>query len=78
MPEFLFKTKLGAEPCNFIKKEALAQVFSSEFFEIFKNTCFTEHLQTTASAGNGLKSKKSLKQKKFYLMFKPYPGKLNS
>ena len=24
--------------CNFIKKEALAQVFSSEFFEISKNT----------------------------------------
>ena len=35
--------------CNFIKKEALAQVFSCEFCEIFKNTFFTEHLRVTAS-----------------------------
>ena len=34
---------------NFIKKETLAQGFSCEFYEIFKNTFFTEHLQTTAS-----------------------------
>ena len=26
--------------CNFIKKESLAQVFSCEFCEIFKNTYF--------------------------------------
>ena len=31
--------------CKFIKKEALAQVFSCEFHEIFKNTFFTEHLR---------------------------------
>ena len=31
--------------CNFIKKETLAQVFSCEFFEIYKNTFFTEHLR---------------------------------
>ena len=48
------------EACNFIKKETLAQVFSSEFYEIskkfsgeffefFKNTFFTEHLLKTAS-----------------------------
>ena len=30
--------------CKFIKKEALAQVFSCEFCELFKNTFFTEHL----------------------------------
>ena len=30
---------------NFIKKEALAQAFSYEFCEIFKNTFFIEHLQ---------------------------------
>ena len=30
--------------CNFIKKEALAQVFSSEFCEISKNTFVTEHV----------------------------------
>ena len=37
------------ETCNFIKKEALAQVVSCEFCEIFKNTIFTEHFWTTAS-----------------------------
>ena len=37
------------QACNFIKKETLAQVFSSEFHEISKNTFFTEHLWTTAS-----------------------------
>ena len=35
--------------CNFIKKEALTQVFSCEFCEISKNTFLTEHLRTTAS-----------------------------
>ena len=30
-----------AEACNFIKKETLAQVFSFEFCDIFKNTYFT-------------------------------------
>ena len=30
--------------CNFIKKEALAQVFSCECCEVFKNTFFIEHL----------------------------------
>ena len=32
-----------------IKQETLAQVFSFEFCEIFKNDFFTEHLWTTAS-----------------------------
>ena len=35
---------------NFIKKETLAQVFSSEFCKISKNNFFTEHPRTTASA----------------------------
>ena len=35
--------------CNFIKQEALAQVFSCEFCKISKNTFFTEHLWKTAS-----------------------------
>ena len=45
------KTPVSPVPqaCNFIKKETLAQVFSCEFCEIFKNTIFTEHLRTTAS-----------------------------
>ena len=34
---------------KFIKKETLVQVFSCEFYEISKNTIFTEHLWTTAS-----------------------------
>ena len=33
-----------------IKKKTLAQVFSFKFREIFKNTFFTEHFRTTASA----------------------------
>ena len=37
------------EACNFIKKEALAQVLSCEFYKISKNTSSTEHLLTTAS-----------------------------
>ena len=35
---------LRPEACNFIKKEALAQVFSCEFCEISKNTFIIEHL----------------------------------
>ena len=30
--------------CNFIKKETLAEVFSYEFSEVFKNTCCIEYL----------------------------------
>ena len=33
---------------NFVKKEALAQVFSCEFCEISKNIFFTEHLATAS------------------------------
>ena len=40
---------LKAKACNFIKKETLAQVFSSEFCEISKNAFFTEHRWTAAS-----------------------------
>ena len=35
--------------CNFIKREALAMVFSCEFCEISKTTTFTEHSLVTAS-----------------------------
>ena len=38
-----------AKACNFVKKETLAQVFSSEFCEISKNTFFIEHLWATGS-----------------------------
>ena len=46
---FPFLIKLQAEVCNFIKKGALAQMFSCEICEISKNTFFIEHLQVTAS-----------------------------
>ena len=39
----------GKHLCQGLKKETLAKVFSCEFFEISKNTFFTEHLRTTAS-----------------------------
>ena len=42
-------TGLRPEVCNFIKKETLAQMFSSEFCEFSKNTSFTEHLRASAS-----------------------------
>ena len=41
---FSFLIKLQAETCNFIKKQALTQVFSSEFCEMFRNTFFVENL----------------------------------
>ena len=37
--------QLQGEVCNFIKKETLTQVFSSEFSEIVKNTFYIEHLR---------------------------------
>ena len=43
----LFFNKVAGR--NFIKKEALAQVFPCEFSKISKNTFFTEHLRATAS-----------------------------
>ena len=47
--ESLFLIKLQASACTFIDKETLAQVFSCEFCEIYKNTFFTEHFQETDS-----------------------------
>ena len=37
-------------PATLLKKETLTQVFSCEFSEFSKNTLFTEHLWTPASA----------------------------
>ena len=36
----LFLNKVAGAACNFIIKETLAQAFSCEFCEIFKNTFF--------------------------------------
>ena len=38
-----------AETCKFIKKETLAQIFSSKLCKIFKSTFFTEHLRQLLS-----------------------------
>ena len=43
---------LSCTTCNFIKKGTLAQVFSCEFYEIFKNTYFEEHLRLAVSVDN--------------------------
>ena len=53
-PNKILRRLLNSEPtlnfcvfvplaCNFIKKEALAHLFSFEFCEIFKDTLFREH-----------------------------------
>ena len=42
---------------NFIKKEALVQVFSYEFCQISENTIFSEHLWTTASISDWFNAK---------------------
>ena len=44
-----FTGKHLCQSLNFIKKETLVQVFSSEFCEISNNIFSTEHLWTTAS-----------------------------
>ena len=50
MCESPFFNKIAAlSPTTLLKKETLAQVFSCEYYEISKNTFFTEHLWTTAS-----------------------------
>ena len=42
-----FLIKFQTEAYNFVKKEALAHVFSCEFYESFKNTLFSiiEHIR---------------------------------
>ena len=49
MLESLISKVAGRQARNLVKKEALAQVLSCEFCEIFKNTYFTEHLRVTAT-----------------------------
>ena len=47
-----FLIKFQASACNFIKKQSLAQVFSCEFCDIYKNTVLTKHFRTTASTNS--------------------------
>ena len=49
MCQNLFLKKFAGNACKFTEKETLAQVFSCEFFEISKNTFFTEHVWAAAS-----------------------------
>ena len=44
----LYFNKVAGQVCNFIKIETLAQVFSCEFWEISKNTFFTEYAWAAA------------------------------
>ena len=48
----LIKLQAPASACNSIKKEALAQVFSCEFCEIFKNTFSYRALLVAASSSS--------------------------
>ena len=59
-----FLIKLQAEACNVIKKEALAQMFSCEFSESFKNSFFylrwlLLHISLTNSSNSHDKSSES-------------------
>ena len=60
-----FFNKVAGLHCNFIKKEALAQVFSYEVCKISKNTFFTEHLRMTASGNKTFFSEKEPSRKIF-------------
>ena len=42
--ESLFNNFVGLKVSNFIKKETPAKVFSCEYWDIFKNSFFIEHL----------------------------------
>ena len=50
MPES-FLIQLQASAYNFIKKETVAQVFSSEFREILKYIFLKKHLRAAVSGG---------------------------
>ena len=54
VPVSFFKKK--PEACNFIKKETVAQVISSEFSEILKNTFFHRAFPVAASKSENLVS----------------------
>ena len=50
----IFINKFASLASNFIKKETLAQVFSWEFCDIFKDIFLREHFWTTASVISGM------------------------
>ena len=59
-------------PWNFIKKETMAQVFSREFYEIFKSTFFTKHLLANASENRKSYYKQFENECTIYNYFKKY------
>ena len=46
--QILLQKRPFEPPSQLIKEETPAQVFSCEFWDIFDNTSFKEHFQTTA------------------------------
>ena len=50
MPESLFQSRCRPQACKFIKTETLAQVFSCEICEFFKNIFFYRTSLMAASA----------------------------
>ena len=56
---------ITVKPCNFIKKEALAQVFFCEFCEISENTFFYRTFPVVASGLTEIKAKYETKAKYF-------------
>ena len=52
-----------SEGCNYIKEETPTQVFSGKFYEISKNTFFTEHLRNLSHS--------FISQRSFIYLFKP-------
>ena len=63
------KKETRTETCNFIKKQTLAKVFSCEFYEIFKNTFFTEHLPVTAPGAINVHGNFNCFYMVFYMFF---------
>ena len=57
------KCSAKPQPCNFIKKKSLAQVFSCEFCEISKNTFFHRTPLVAASAFQTFDKMNNLDQK---------------
>ena len=55
----LFFNKVAGRSSTLLKKKTLAQVFSCEFCEIFKNTFFTEYLWATASKNTKLSNQEN-------------------
>ena len=49
VPGSFFNKVTGVRPTTLLKKETLAQLFSCEFCQMFKNIFFTKHLWTAAS-----------------------------